>query len=515
MPDSVVHKASSSLRTSLWGAAIFSVALLLLFHSTAWSMVAIWLRSETFAHGFLILPISLWLVWNQRDRLRNINPVPAPAVALLLLPIGFGWLLATLVDVLVVQQLALVAMLVAGLWAILGHQLARALAFPLLFLFLAVPMGEALVAPMMEFTATSTVWLIQHTGIPVFREGLYFTLPSGQWSVVEACSGVRYIIASVTLGLLYAYLTYHSFARRFWFVVASLIVPIFANTARAYIIVMLGHLSDMRVATGVDHLVYGWVFFGLVMFILFWLGSFFREDQPGSGHTDGGSSVGQHALRSSYLKPMATAFISLLVAALWPWLAHTAESRAGFSSSAMIVPPASAGSWQRVSEAPWRWQPENAVGGEVTAYYQRAGQVLSLVIQYSSTTDTAGEIVGSSTRFSDNKYTARVMDRDRVKVQLLDGEAVVDEAQIFSGGGQLLAWSWYRIGDLYTSNDYVAKFMEALAALGIKPSGSTRILLVLPIQDSVSATREQLKDFLREQGAGLDEALSQGMAGGQ
>ncbi len=47
-----------------------------------------------------------------------------------------------------------------------------------------------------------------------------------------------------------------------------------ANTLRAYIIVMLGHFSDMKVATGADHLIYGWVFFGLVMFLLFWIGGF-------------------------------------------------------------------------------------------------------------------------------------------------------------------------------------------------------------------------------------------------
>ena len=119
-----------------------------------------------------------------------------------------------------------------GFWAILGHEMGRLLAFPLGFLFFAVPMGEALIPPMMEFTATSTVWMIQQTGIPVFREGLYFTLPSGNWSVVEACSGVRYIIASVTLGVLYAYMTYRSFWRRGLFVLASIIMPIFANSAR-------------------------------------------------------------------------------------------------------------------------------------------------------------------------------------------------------------------------------------------------------------------------------------------
>ena len=86
--------------------------------------------------------------------------------------------------------------------------------FPLAFMLFAVPVGEFLVPPMMEFTADFTVAAIRLTGIPVFREGLFFTLPTGAWSVVEACSGVRYIIASLTLGCLYAYLSYVSYLKR-------------------------------------------------------------------------------------------------------------------------------------------------------------------------------------------------------------------------------------------------------------------------------------------------------------
>jgi exosortase A len=145
-------------------------------------------------------------------------------------------------------------------------------------LLFAVPFGEFLLPPLMEQTADFTVFALRATGIPVYREGLYFTIPSGNWSVVEACSGLRYLIASITLGFLYAYLTYHSIRRRAIFVVVSVIVPIVANWLRAYMIVMIGHLSSMKLAVGVDHLIYGWLFFGLVMLILFWVGSFWRED---------------------------------------------------------------------------------------------------------------------------------------------------------------------------------------------------------------------------------------------
>jgi hypothetical protein len=56
------------------------------------------------------------------------------------------------------------------------------------------------------------------------------------------------------------------------------VVPIVANWLRAYMIVMIGQLSEMKYAVGIDHLIYGWLFFGVVVLILFWIGSFWRED---------------------------------------------------------------------------------------------------------------------------------------------------------------------------------------------------------------------------------------------
>ena len=114
--------------------------------------------------------------------------------------------------------------------------------------------------------------------MPVYREANHFVIPSGAWSVVEACSGIRYIIASVMIGTIYAALAYRSTRRRALFMAAAILTPIVANWLRAYMIVMLGHLSNNQIAVGVDHLIYGWVFFGLVMLLLFWVGSFWQED---------------------------------------------------------------------------------------------------------------------------------------------------------------------------------------------------------------------------------------------
>lgn len=487
-----------SVRASLWAAALFCIALLLVYHDTAWSMVSIWSRSETFAHGFLILPISLWLIWTRRDVLGQIKPEPALWVALLILPLGLVWLIAWLVSVAVIQQLALVAILIVGAWAIMGYQLGGVLAFPLFFLFFAVPVGEGLIAPMMEFTASSTVWLIERTGIPVYREGLYFTLPSGNWSVVEACSGVRYIIASVTVGTLYAYLTYRSWTRRAFFVLISAIVPVFANSLRAYIIVMLGHLSGMTIATGADHLVYGWVFFGLVIFLLFWLGAFFREDHLSTPPRQFYSRLPGDTSGASKMALVVTLFGTLVFAAVAPFLAHTVFSSPVSDARISMTVPVPRGGWIQTEAPSWRWIPPSRVTGAQTAYYDSDDEIYGLYIQFSDGTIDGGDVIGSSTLFTREKDGWRVVEAGKVNVQTAEGDVIVDEARLRSANVDLLVWSWYRMGGVSTSNDYQAKLEQAKARLGLGDTGAYRILLVTTVKSSSDNTRERLQDFSDE-----------------
>jgi exosortase/archaeosortase family protein len=111
----------------------------------------------------------------------------------------------------------------------------------------AVPVGDRWAAHLdhRRFTVASPL-----SGIPVYREGNYFSIPSGDWSVVEACSGIRYVFACLTVATLYAWTVYRSTARRLLFVGGALAIAVVANWIRACAIVIVAHLSDNRLATG-------------------------------------------------------------------------------------------------------------------------------------------------------------------------------------------------------------------------------------------------------------------------
>lgn len=252
----------------VWGA---------LFYTTLSSAVAFWARSETFNHCFIILPICIYLI---HQRWRYAAAVPLRANWWFLIPISLValiWSFGVVAQLLVIEQGAAFLLLPLLICCVCGNQVAKILWFPLLFWMFSVPAGEFLVPSLQNLTANISVELLQLTGIPVYREGLYIAIPGGLFEVAVACSGIRYLIASVCLGTLFAYLNYNSARKRIIFVVFAFLLPLLANGLRAYGIIIIAHLSEMEYATGVDHLIYGWLFFGVVILIMFALGSLWAD----------------------------------------------------------------------------------------------------------------------------------------------------------------------------------------------------------------------------------------------
>ena len=280
------------------------------YSDTARAMVGIWARSDTYAHAFIVPPITLWLIWRKRHELARLKPEPTLWTVLPILATTIFWLMGELTAVNALTQFALVATLILAIISTLGISVSRQIAFPLAFLLLSVPVGDFMMPKLMEWTAWFTVVALRASGIPVYQEGLQFVIPSGNWSVVEACSGIRYIIASVTVGTLFAYLNYVTLRRRLIFIAISFVVPVFANWLRAYMIVMIGHLSGNKLAVGVDHLVYGWVFFGIVIMAMFAIGARWSETTPAEAKTTTVETAGTREGSPYWLVMLAIALLT-------------------------------------------------------------------------------------------------------------------------------------------------------------------------------------------------------------
>ena len=507
------HVTHPGWRVAVPALALVLLAMLVLFRDTALRMLSIWWRNDTYAHGMLVPVMTLWLIWRVRSSIVVLEPRASYLAVLLLAGAGFVWLLGQLAAVNALAQFALTAMLVFAVWAVIGTQVARRIAFPLLFLFFAVPFGDFTQPKLMEWTAQFTVLALRLTGIPVFSEGQQIVIPSGRWSVVEACSGVRYLIASVTIGTLFAYLTYQSWKRRLIFIGVSILVPIVANWLRAYMIVMLGHLSGNKLAVGVDHLIYGWVFFGIVILAMFWIGARWREDVPPAAAVPLSASVRTAAAHSSSW-PAAVA--SVLVAALWP-LAQWQVAQASAPPLRQLLPLGEISGWRA---AEWSasgardWQPrfENPAASTQAAFAQD-GRVVGLYLAYYRNQDQQSKLVSSTNVLvtSDDPHWARVSGGMR-DISFNQQALKVRTAQLRASSASvgLVVWQWYWVNGRWTSSDVLAKAYTALSQLTGKGDDSAVIIVYTP-QDQAGQAAAALDDFARAAGPALETVLRQAL----
>lgn len=438
-------------------AAVVICTLLVVFGlhaATLRSMAEVWGSSGTFTHGFLVIPACLWLIWRQRDQLHLAPASPQPRLLVLVAIGGAVWMLGDLSASQSVTHSALIFVAIAVVLAVFGLDWGRRLAFPLALLIFAVPFGEAFVPVLMDWTADFTVSALRLSGVPVLREGNELTIPTGRWSVVEACSGARYLVASIAVGTVYAWILYRSPLRRAAFIAAAIAVPIVANWLRAYLIVMLGHLSSNELAVGVDHFVYGWVFFGIVIFALFAAGLRWREDDM-----TGSTGTSMPALPPVHRVSLPAAVAVLVLVAAWP-VASTLLKAAGDHRPVDPVPVESPPGWTQAPGVVLDWRPQlERPRARTEQSFTVDGTTVTLHIGYFRNQGQRSELVNWQHRLTAGDSDGWLpLERGTLDLALAVGPRSV-QSVLMRGPDrrQLRVWQWYWLGGRTTTSDVVAK----------------------------------------------------------
>ncbi|HZH46878.1 MAG TPA: exosortase A, partial [Roseococcus sp.] len=250
----------------------------LVFAQEVAAAVFTWDSSTAYNHCWLVLPVAIWLGWTRRAALSELAPRPVPWLGLLALGGAAAWLVAERLGIMEGGQLVVIGMVWVLALAVFGWRIGWEMAGPLAYLIFLVPFGEFLTPALQDLT----LWMIElglrALGITHYVDGLVIELPTGTYLVAEACAGLRFIIASVAFGALYALVMFRTPGRRLLVMVLSVVVPVVANGIRALGIVLLGHHLGSAEAGAADHLIYGWVFFSVVIVLLVLIGLPFRQD---------------------------------------------------------------------------------------------------------------------------------------------------------------------------------------------------------------------------------------------
>ena len=383
--------AAAGWRAPLLALGFVAFAILALFFRDVADMVSIWWNASTFGHCLFVPLLIGWLVQQRLPGLRQLQPV-AWAPGLLWLGAGaLVWLLGAAAGVALFRHGALVLMLQGATIALLGPAVARALLFPLFYAFFMVPFGEELVPPLQLLTARIAMLLLDLTGVPAHLEGIFITTPTGYFEVAEACSGAKFLIAMAAYGVLVCNVCFRRWSRRILFLAGALGLSILANGVRAYATILVAHLTTVDAAVGFDHVVYGWVFFAIIMIVVMAVAWPFFDRKPGDPWFDPRALQGRAA--ASPISSVAAGALALVIAAPL-WLATTA-------ATARPLPPVLAlpavDGWSR-TDAPqaYPWKPRfDGADHVVSGRYRNAdGQLVDLAIATYARQAEGRELVG-------------------------------------------------------------------------------------------------------------------------
>lgn len=432
-----------------------ALVLLAMFHRDAGDLARIWWTSTTFGHCLFITPVLGWLVWQRRVELAQVAPDAWWPGLVLVAGGGFCWLLGDAGGVAFARHFGLLFMLQGAVITVLGPNVARALLFPIAYAVFLVPFGEWLEGPLQTVTVAMTMPLLHLFGVPAQVDGVLITIPNGYFEVAEACSGAKFVIAMIAYGTLVANVCFTSWARRGAFMLVALIVPVLANGVRAFATIYAAWLTSVERATGMDHIVYGWIFFGLVMAAVLALGWRWFDRAPDAPAFY--PAMLQTTPRRRVDVLVAAALV-LAVAGLFPAWSAAIAGRAQALPDAIALPQVPG--WHRAMmsvRAPWAPNYPGADHYLIGRYENGQGDAVDLSIAVYGSQREGKEIVSFGVgALRENDVWVRVNN-----LPDLDSGSVIQVTA--PGPVERQIATWYRVGDVLTHDDKIVK-LETLKA---------------------------------------------------
>ena len=449
----------------VWG------AIGLLFARDLGHMVVIWWTSSTFAHCLLIPPIIAWLVWQRWPELRAIVPRGWLPGLVIVVVGGVGWLIGDVAGVGLARHFGLVIMLQGAVIVVMGPEVVRGVLFPLFYMLFMVPAGEELVPSLQTITARMSMALLGLAGVPAHIEGIFITIPNGWFKVAEACSGVKFLVAMLAYSVLVANVCFRSWPRRVAFVTAALALSVLANGVRAWGTIYVAHLSDVSVAQGVDHVFYGWIFFGLIITILMGVGWRYF-DRPANTPWLTRPIV---SADSSVAVPVAAGSVLALALATWGWALY-ADREPKPVSRHVALPEVPGWRAVRADGDAVPWQPHFAGADRLMLrrYADARGRKVDLAVAIYANQVEGRELVG---------FGQGAIGPDSPWSWTNDDPAPADgRAFRITGPGDVErdVVVFYRVGDIMTGNEFRVKVETLKAKLTGGPRRGVALIVTAP-----------------------------------
>jgi exosortase A len=490
--DAPAPAASRQWAWHLGTLAVVVCVILALFQYEVSNAVEVWWFYPAYSHCFLVIPISAWLVWRKREQLASVGPRLAPKALFLVPFLIFAWLAGYFALINEVRQFSMVAMIVVAILAILGREVFRVVAFPALYLFFLVPFGQYFIAPMQQFTTWFTDLGLNALAVPHFTEGTIIELPNGRFEIADACAGLRFLTATVALGVLFVQLTYNKWWKAAAFLVACIVVPLISNGFRCIGTMGLAYWTNDFQTVAENHITAGLVFNIVILLTMFWVGSLFRDDQTTSqSHLQ----TKFRAVPRSGLSTVAAGL--LLMIAAGPALAYWQENRVAAANTSQLAFPRLEAGWTVLPPyGPWQpvyAAPDKQLDNRLAPQSEASAAVDVKVLYYGRIRKQTSLISNSNRLWNGAEWHG--VEAHNVEAQLGDRPVRFDENIIATSSGfpeRRMIWSSYWLDGQFTNSAVRVKLLQ-LKGMILGREANALVTFSTPIDGPVQNARERLQ----------------------
>jgi EpsI family protein len=262
---------------------------------------------------------------------------------------------------------------------------------------------------------------------------------------------------------------------------------------------MIAHLSDMRLALGIDHLIYGWVFFGLVMLLLFWIGSKWQETAPRVDASAPPTHGPDSEMGSSH-RILVSALFAVLAIGIWPL--YAAHAGYGLQGSLADVRPKldGQGGWVAVPEPFTAWQPRY-VGADASAFqtFRNGDRQVAVWLFYYATQREGAELVTTRNMMVVQKHPVwEQIGQSRQDVQIGQSAFLARTTLLRSVRQRLMVMDWFWISGHRLSDPYLGKLLLARQRLFGAGDPAIGVIIATPYEDRAELANATLRLFVHD-----------------
>jgi exosortase A len=455
---------------------------------TVAALTRIWRDMFDYHHGGMIAAISVIWLWRIRREIDASRVQPVRAALPLVVLAMLGWTILYRANSELMQQLLLPLMLLLAVYAAAGPQVLRRVTPPLAYLYFAIPLWDQLVPLLQWLTTTVAESLLGVIGVPTQVEGHHVTIPSGRFSIIEGCSGQRYLVIALAFAALAAALEDLRWRRLVLLLAVAAGLAMVTNWLRVVTVIYAGHVTEMQhYLVAHEHKSFGYALFIPLLLAILWIARRLAARREQENAPRAVERMPQE--RNADWLPVA--ILSALPILVW---APPLHGRAPAKLGAMSV---ATGAWQGPLPADSAWQPR-FVGPaqERRAAYEFAGSRVEVYFNVYTLQTQGRELI-----FHDN--SAAPADRYtliRRMGSLPDSPPAVVVAD--SSGQRWLVAQSYKVGGWATTSPGLAQLYYGLHAI-VRPAPAGTLATAVRCEGDCSAAAQNLDSFWREHSSEL------------